>query len=87
MLKELFYSHSPETVLHRYFTPLKHLPQEQAQRRATGAAWGTLISLLVGLGAAALGGRLGAAGDDVGRTRTTSTTTGTTGTTGTGSSF
>src|SRR5688500_3402064 len=25
-------------------------PQEQAQRRATGAAWGTLISLLLGLG-------------------------------------
>jgi acyl-CoA hydrolase/GNAT superfamily N-acetyltransferase len=35
LLKELFYSHSPETVLHRYFTPLKHLPQEQVQRFVT----------------------------------------------------
>ena len=62
-------------------------PQEQAQRRATGAAWGTLISLLLGLGAAALGGRMGASGDHdrVGRVHTTGTTT--TGTTGTGSSF
>jgi hypothetical protein len=63
-------------------------PQEHAQRRASGAAWGTLISLLLGLGAAALGGRMGATGDrDYGATRTTGTTTGTTGTTGTGSSF
>src|SRR5687768_15469721 len=59
-------------------------PQEQAQRRASGAAWGTLVSLLLGLGAAALGGRMGATGDrDYGTTRTTGTTgTGTTGTTG-----
>ncbi len=61
-------------------------PQEQAQRRASGAAWGTLVSLLLGLGAAALGGRMGATGDndyDATRTRTTgTTTTGTTGTTG-----
>jgi GNAT superfamily N-acetyltransferase len=35
LLKELFYSHSPETVLHRYFTPLKHLPQEQVQKFVT----------------------------------------------------
>ena len=35
LLKELFYSHSAETVLHRYFTPLKHLPQEQVQRFVT----------------------------------------------------
>ena len=61
-------------------------PQEQAQRRASGAAWGTLISLVLGLGAAALGGRMGATGDDdTARIRTTGTTG--TGTTGTGSSF
>ena len=45
---------------------------ERARRRSAGAAWGTLISLLLGLGAAALGGRLGATGDrdaDYGRTR------------------
>jgi acyl-CoA hydrolase/GNAT superfamily N-acetyltransferase len=35
LLKELFYSHSPETVFHRYFAPLKHLPQEQVQRFVT----------------------------------------------------
>lgn len=51
-------------------------PQEQAQRRATGAAWGTLISLVLGLAAATLGGKLGAGPDrdDVLRTRTTTTT-------------
>ncbi|HEX7862766.1 MAG TPA: GNAT family N-acetyltransferase [Verrucomicrobiae bacterium] len=35
LLKELFYSHSPETVFHRYFTPLKHLSQEQVQKFVT----------------------------------------------------
>ena len=61
---------------------------ERARRSSAGAAWGTLISLLLGLGAAALGGRLGATGDrDYGTTRTTATT-GTTGTTeGSRSSF
>jgi hypothetical protein len=33
---------------------------ETAKRRSAGAAWGTFISLLLGLGAAALGGYLGA---------------------------
>lgn len=50
---------------------------ERARRSSAGAAWGTLISLLLGLGAAALGGRLGATGDrdpDFGTTRTTGTT-------------
>lgn len=35
LLKELFYSHSPETILHRYFTPLRHLTHEQVQRFVT----------------------------------------------------
>lgn len=35
LLKELFYSHAPETILHRYFTPLKHLSQEQVQQFVT----------------------------------------------------
>jgi acyl-CoA hydrolase/GNAT superfamily N-acetyltransferase len=35
LLKELFYSHSPDTVFHRYFTPLKHLSQEQVQKFVT----------------------------------------------------
>jgi len=47
-------------------------PDERNQRRATGAAWGTLISLVLGLGAAAVGGRLGATGD-YDRTATTPT--------------
>ncbi len=35
LLKELFYSHSEETILHRYFTPLRHLPHEQVQKFVT----------------------------------------------------
>jgi acyl-CoA hydrolase/GNAT superfamily N-acetyltransferase len=35
LLKELFYSHSPETILNRYFAPLRHLPEEQVQRFVT----------------------------------------------------
>ena len=35
LLRELFYSHRPETILHRYFTPLKHLPHEQVQKFVT----------------------------------------------------
>ena len=32
LVKELFYSHSRETVLNRYFTPLRHLSREQVQK-------------------------------------------------------
>jgi RimJ/RimL family protein N-acetyltransferase len=35
LLKELFYSHSPETILNRYFAPMSHLPEEQAQKFVT----------------------------------------------------
>jgi acyl-CoA hydrolase/GNAT superfamily N-acetyltransferase len=35
LLRELFYSHGPETILHRYFSPLKHLPHEQVQKFVT----------------------------------------------------
>jgi acyl-CoA hydrolase/GNAT superfamily N-acetyltransferase len=35
LLKEFFYSHSPETILHRYFSPLKHLTHEQVQKFVT----------------------------------------------------
>jgi RimJ/RimL family protein N-acetyltransferase len=35
LLKELFYSHSPETILNRYFTPMRYLPEEQVQRFVT----------------------------------------------------
>ena len=35
MLKELFYSHSEETILHRYFTHIRHLPHEQVQKFVT----------------------------------------------------
>jgi RimJ/RimL family protein N-acetyltransferase len=35
LLRELFYSHSPETILYRSFTALKHLSHEQVQRFVT----------------------------------------------------
>ncbi|MFN7138708.1 MAG: acetyl-CoA hydrolase/transferase family protein, partial [Limisphaerales bacterium] len=35
LLKELFYSHSEETILHRYFTMIRHLPHEQVQKLVT----------------------------------------------------
>jgi GNAT superfamily N-acetyltransferase/acyl CoA:acetate/3-ketoacid CoA transferase beta subunit len=35
LLKELFYSHSAQTVRQRYFTPLRRLPHEQVQRFVT----------------------------------------------------
>jgi acyl-CoA hydrolase/GNAT superfamily N-acetyltransferase len=35
LLKELFYSHSEETVFHRYFTTLKSLPHETLQQFVT----------------------------------------------------
>src|SRR6266568_4772820 len=35
LLKELFYSHSEQTVLHRYFTHVRHLPHEQVQKFVT----------------------------------------------------
>ena len=35
LLKELFYSHSEQTILHRYFTPVRHLPHEQVQKLVT----------------------------------------------------
>lgn len=35
LLKEFFYSHSPETVIQRYFTPIRHLTHEQVQRFVT----------------------------------------------------
>lgn len=35
LLKELFYSHSEKTILHRYFTPLRHLSQEMVQKFVT----------------------------------------------------
>lgn len=35
LLKELFYSHSEQTVLHRYFTLIRHLPHEQVQKLVT----------------------------------------------------
>lgn len=35
LLKELFYSHSDETILHRYFTLIRHLPHEQLQKFVT----------------------------------------------------
>jgi acyl-CoA hydrolase/RimJ/RimL family protein N-acetyltransferase len=35
LLKELFYSHSEETILQRYFTPLRRLPDEMAQKLVT----------------------------------------------------
>jgi acyl-CoA hydrolase/GNAT superfamily N-acetyltransferase len=35
LLKELFYSHTPSTIYHRYFTDLKRLPPEAVQRMVT----------------------------------------------------
>jgi len=35
LLKELFYSHSAQTIRQRYFTPLRRLPHEQLQRFVT----------------------------------------------------
>jgi len=35
LLKELFYSHSEQTVFHRYFNKLRHLPHEQVQKFVT----------------------------------------------------
>jgi GNAT superfamily N-acetyltransferase len=35
MLKELFYSHSEQTIFHRYFTTLKALPHEMVQKFVT----------------------------------------------------
>ena len=35
LLKELFYSHSEETILHRYFTHLRHLSHQQVQTFVT----------------------------------------------------
>ncbi len=35
LLKEFFYSHSEQTILNRYFTPLRHLSQEQVQKFVT----------------------------------------------------
>jgi GNAT superfamily N-acetyltransferase len=35
LLKEIFYSHGEETILQRYFTRMRHLPHEEAQRMVT----------------------------------------------------
>ena len=35
LLRELFYSHSQETIIQRYFTLIKHLPHEQVQKFVT----------------------------------------------------
>ena len=35
LLRELFYSHSEETIQHRYFTLIRHLPHDQVQRFVT----------------------------------------------------
>lgn len=35
LLKEMFYSHSEETIFHRYFTLLRRLPHEQVQKFVT----------------------------------------------------
>lgn len=35
LLKEVFYSHSEETILQRYFSSLSHLPHEQVQKMVT----------------------------------------------------
>jgi len=35
LIRELFYSHSPETVLNRYFSPIQHLSQELLQKLVT----------------------------------------------------
>lgn len=35
LLKELFYSHSQETIIQRYFTLIRHLPHEQVQKFVT----------------------------------------------------
>lgn len=35
LLKEIFYSHSEETILQRYFSNLRHLPHEQVQKMVT----------------------------------------------------
>lgn len=35
LLKELFYSHSEQTILQRYFSHLRHLPHEQVQKFVT----------------------------------------------------
>ncbi len=35
LLRELFYSHSQETILQRYFTLIRHLPHEQVQKFVT----------------------------------------------------
>ncbi len=35
LLREFFYSHSEETILHRYFNLVRHLPHEQVQQFVT----------------------------------------------------
>jgi GNAT superfamily N-acetyltransferase len=35
LLKELFYSHSQQTILQRYFSLIRHLPHQQVQRFVT----------------------------------------------------
>jgi len=35
LLKELFYSHSEQTILNRYFAPIRHLSHEQVQKFVT----------------------------------------------------
>jgi GNAT superfamily N-acetyltransferase len=35
LLRELFYSHSEETILQRYFTSMRHLPHAEVQRLVT----------------------------------------------------
>jgi acyl-CoA hydrolase/GNAT superfamily N-acetyltransferase len=35
LLKELFYSHSEQTILHRYFMDIRHLPHELVQKFVT----------------------------------------------------
>ncbi len=35
LLKELFYSHSEQTILQRYFTHVRHLPHDQVQKFVT----------------------------------------------------
>jgi hypothetical protein len=61
---------------------LNNVNAERAKDTASSAAWWTLVSLLVGLGCAALGGQVGSRYDDYRRDHTT-TTTATGGTTGT----
>lgn len=35
LLKELFYSHSAETVIHRYFIPMRKMPEDLARKLVT----------------------------------------------------